>query len=610
MASDQTTLDPDRRSVVDPRKRCSRRGWAAAGLTCLALTWALAAGANEVGAFHPAIDSKVFPVPESLVPAIEFWREVFGKYTTTQVVLHDDEHLGIVYGVVDVSDLYDGSLSDLRVARERSERVKAGVRAVEELLNRLANGDSAGADPKELARVAGMFATVPGGAAKYRQAIRRIRGQTGQRDRFAEAIEISGMFMGELERIMAAHGAPIELSRLPFIESMFNYRARSKVGASGAWQFTRGASVGLLRIDSAVDERSDVLLAADGAARKLVREYDSLRTWPITITGYNHGANGMARAIRQVGSRDIGRIVREYNSRTFGFASRNFYAEFLAAVALYADRETVFPGVTPRAPLRFDEFPAQSYFLLTDLAKLSGIPIDELAELNPALAEETVRGQLMVPAGYRLRVPRGSLARFQTAWADLPADRKLDRQLATRYRVQSGDTLSTIAQRFGTTVVALQRANQLSRPDRIHIGQVLEIPDGRGGRLPPLQVAQAGSAPAAVADATNGDGDTGEHVVRAGESLWTVAQRFGVTVSALASANGLSARDHLRIGQRLRVPAPGAGRASAEHRVRAGDTLSRIAGTYGVTVRSIMDANRLTTTVIHVGQTLRIPAES
>jgi membrane-bound lytic murein transglycosylase D len=459
-----------------------------------------------------------------------------------------------------------------------------------------------------------MFSGVPGGTAKYRHAIRRIRPQTGQRDRFEEAIEISGMFLTEIERVMAAHGAPIELSRLPFIESMFNYRARSKVGASGAWQFTRAASQGLLRIDSAVDERSDVLLAAEGAAKKLVREYDALRTWPVTVTAYNHGAGGMARAVRQLGTRDIGKIVEEYDGRTFGFASRNFYAEFLAAVTLFADRETVFPGVAQLPPLRFDELPAQSFVLLSDLAELTGVGVDELAELNPALSDEVIAGRLLVPAGYRLRVPAGSAVRFQTAWADLPDERKFDRQLATRYRVQRGDTLSTIAQRFGTSVVALQRANQLTRPDRIHIGQVLEIPNGRGGPLPPLRTALAsvGDAPAAATDGTNGGGggEAGAHQVRPGESLWTIAQRFGVTVEALAAANGISAREHLQIGQRLRVPAPGAGRASVVHRVRAGDTLSKIAATYGVSVRSIMDANRLASTVIQIGQSLRIPAAS
>jgi N-acetylmuramoyl-L-alanine amidase len=130
--------------------------------------------------------------------------------------------------------------------------------------------------------------------------------------------------------------------------------------------------------------------------------------------------------------------------------------------------------------------------------------------------------------------------------------------------------------------------------------------------MPPLRASEpaaAAVAPAAVADAATGS--SSEHVVRAGESLWTIAQRFGITVAALAAENSLSARDPLQVGQRLRVPAAGAAPAQrTTHRVRAGETLSRIASSYGVSVRAIMDANRLASTVIQIGQTLRIPAES
>jgi hypothetical protein len=265
-------------------------------------------------------------------------------------------------------------------------------------------------DPGDAARVRYALRNVPGDEpAKYRAAIQRVRAQTGQADRFAEAIRISGMFMPGIERIIEERGLPLVISRLPFVESMFNYRARSKVGASGAWQFTASTGRMYLQMNAAVDARSDVFLAADGAARKLAREYDLLGTWPLTLTAYNHGAAGMARAVRQTGTRDIARIVEEYDGRSFGFASRNFYAEFVAAVAVYEEREQLFPGIEPMPPLRFDEFSAPRYFSVLDLAQLTQSSLRELGELNPALAVDVLRGELLVPPATRCacrRAPR------------------------------------------------------------------------------------------------------------------------------------------------------------------------------------------------------------
>jgi membrane-bound lytic murein transglycosylase D len=492
-----------------------------------------------------ALDPAIFPVPDVLVPNVEFWRAIFSKYESTQTVIHDNLNLDVIYSVVDVGDLKRQGASDVVLERTSRNRVRAEIRKYENVLKALAGVRGATADPADMARVRGLFAASARGKSDFRAAIDRVRGQGGLRDIFHDALATSGMFMPGIEEIFTRYGVPADVARLPFVESMFNYEARSKVGASGVWQFTRSTGRLYLQINSAVDERSDVWLAADGAARLLADHYERLQSWPLAITAYNHGVAGMVRAVSQVGSRDIGQITERYQSRSFGFASRNFYAEFVAVATIYAERDRVFPDVQLKPPIQFDEFRPDKFVSLLDLAHLTRTPVDTIAVLNPALDTEVVRGRLLIPANYPLRVPEGLVPQFKEAFAKLPDTRKLDRQLAMHYRVQRGDTLGGLARRFGTTVSALQQANQLRR-STIYVGQVLEMPSG--------------------------------------QASWTPLVWKGVE------------------------PAGGELAAAAVHIVRAGETLSRIARQYGTTVQNLIRTNNLISTVIHVGQELQVPS--
>lgn len=128
-----------------------------------------------------------------------------------------------------------------------------------------------------------------------------------------------------------------------------------------------------LKMELEYDERFNPLRATEAAARLLTANYKSLATWLLAITAYNHGAAGMRRAVRTTGSRDLGRIVTRYRSRSFGFASRNFYAEFIAATRVYADRARHFPGTSPRPLLRYQEFVPDLYVAIDDLARGAGV---------------------------------------------------------------------------------------------------------------------------------------------------------------------------------------------------------------------------------------------
>ena len=173
-------------------------------------------------------------------------------------------------------------------------------------------------------------------------AIEDIRFQLGQADRFRSGLIRSGAWETHIAETLANLGLPAELAVLPHVESSFNPRAYSKVGAAGLWQFMRSTGRRYMRIDAAVDDRLDPFRSTEAAAQLLAYNYRVLGSWPLALTAYNHGTAGVRHAKETLATDDIVRIVRSYTSRTFGFASRNFYVSFLAALEIDRNPRAVF----------------------------------------------------------------------------------------------------------------------------------------------------------------------------------------------------------------------------------------------------------------------------
>ena len=545
-----------------------------------------------------ALDPELFPLPVELEPNVEFWTRVYTRYDSHQVLLHDERYLNVVYGVLDFTELDAGDKSDGGKQLEKRERIREARELYRGLLKDLAAGRESKTHPEQQERIRRLFDAVPGGRGKYLSATSRIRSQTCLKDQFAAGIERSGLYMAAIEEVFRERGLPLELTRLPFVESLFQWRARSSAAAGGIWQFMPATARHYrLKMELELDERFDPLLAADAAARHLEDNYRSLRTWPLAITAYNHGAGGMRRAVRRLGTRDFGQIVTRFKSRNFGFASRNFYSEFIAAARIYDDREHYFPGVEPKPALDADEFSASSFVPIRELAENAGTALAELKQINPALTSAVWAGHVYLPRGYPLRVPAGRGTAFEAAYAALPDGRKSSHQVGYYYRVRRGDTLGRIAQKFGTSTSALQRANKLRSAHRIRVGQKLLIPPGR----------RAGPAAAVVAQST-----PGVHVVRRGETLSGIAGAYRMSTARLRAANHLENAHRIYVGQRLKVPGRSASGESAgaerrTHVVRSGDTLHAIARRYGTTVRAIQTANRIASTLIRPSQVLIVP---
>lgn len=477
---------------------------AGAGLLILTLTVVAAASSARA-------DESTFPRPRVLEPAVAFWRDIFAKYSEHQVVVHDDWYLGKVYEVLDFrSWAEDGQPLTMPQINEKKRQVEEAELRVRDILLRLdANGGSAeGLGPDER-KVAKMFADVQGDD-KYRLAADRIRTQQGLRERFALGVARQRPYLARMERIFGEEGMPPQLARLPLIESCFDVNAYSKVGAAGVWQFMPSTGRQYMMVNDAVDERKDPLRATRAAARHLMADYDALGDWPLAITAYNHGRGGVARGTDEVNSIDIGDVVMGYRGKAFGFASRNFYAEFLAAVDVTSRADELF-GDLPRMPsVEGDEVELPYAMGIHQAASLAGVSREDLVVANPALLSSVTDGRASMPRGYRLRVPSGGDA-LQVASAE-PPPRAERVQVASRsrsaskasassrrgiakvsastksrsassakkssavvvHRVKPGQTLGGIARQYGTTVEAIRDANKVGKS--VQTGQRLRIP--------------------------------------------------------------------------------------------------------------------------------------
>ncbi len=418
-----------------------------------------------------------FPLYDCITPNVAFWRDIYGKYPSSQGVLHDKRDLRIIYEVLEVEGTWENG------ARERDrQRIERTKERYLEILKSLA----AGVPPqsREEKRVAGLFGA-KATAEDFRVAQDNIRFQSGQKDNFRKGLIRSGAYLAEIKQIMASYGVPEDLAYLPHVESSFNYKAYSKFGAAGIWQFTESTGKQFIAVDYAIDERRDPLKATHAAAKLLRHNYEKLGTWPLAVTAYNHGVNGMMRAKAAKG--DYEKIFQEHESELFKFASRNFYSEFLAAREVAKNYKTFFGSLRIEPPVNSRSVVLPNYAQVDDLIKHLKIDLETFKALNPGLREPVYSGQKLIPRGYEVRVPQqGKVVRLAE---NIPPEiLKEDQAQTNMYQVRQGDTAFSIARQHGVPVADLLRGNGLDEQAVICPGQNLRIPgaDERGVQLAAL----------------------------------------------------------------------------------------------------------------------------
>jgi membrane-bound lytic murein transglycosylase D len=435
--------------------------------------------------------SDPFPMPDAIAPNVAFWKDIYTRYSTLQGVVHDNIDLSVVYGVIDLVPYNAPGASEIN-----RNRMRAGNDKYRQILQRLAR-NPLDPDP-ECRRVARLWAH-SSDAQRFDIAAGRVRCQTGQKDRFEAGLVRSGAYMDAILEILQAHGLPADIAYLPHVESSFNPNAYSKFGAAGMWQFMPATGKRFMVVDYTLDERRDPLTAAQGAARLLLENYTKLGDWPSAITAYNHGTAGMERAKRAHG--DFESIFLNYRGRAFGFASRNFYAEFLAAREAASNYRKYFGELTLDRPVPTRTVVLAGYAAFEDLSAHFKVDPQTLKQMNLALRPPVIDGQKLVPKGYALRLP--AVSGNAQLVAAIPASLYQTAQRPSRFHVvQPGDTVGKIARQHGVTVADLILANNLDRRATIYPQQTLRI-HGKTDPAPPgVLVAAKKMKPATLSPAT------------------------------------------------------------------------------------------------------------
>ena len=446
---------------------------------------------------------------------------------------------------------------------------------------------------------------------------------------FNQWLERSGKYVGLMKSILRENYLPEDLVFLALIESGFNPKAYSPASASGPWQFIRGTATRYgLRIDRWVDERRDPIKSTKAAAAYLKDLYGMFGNWPLAMASYNSGEGNVARAVKRNDTLDFWELRK---TRSLPSETKEYIPKFIAAKMIANNPESYgFNDIQYDQPFEFDEVVLSNCVDLDVVAKCCNVPVSEIKDLNPELIRGCTPPNL---PSYNLRVPKGSKEQFQKNYAALPDEEKVARPKVadnTRYRVRRGDSMKSIARRYGLSVAELASANNLGINSKLKKGRRLTIPDGSAV----VASRKASPTPTKTADSTSSK----TYRARRGDSLASIAKRNGMSLAELASINGLSTKTKLKKGQRLSLVS-GTAVAAADttdevsskpattkksvskstkkktrvasrktYKVKNGDTIVSISKRFKVSQKSLMKANG-NKSALRTGQKLVIPLE-
>lgn len=348
--------------------------------------------------------SAPFHVPKDLRETVNFWLHIYTQFTTQHVVIFDSKHPELVYEVLDFRPLSKTARGPIAYEITRTNRVKKAMAKYRVALARLAGHPKAApSTPEEKNIVAALK------KARHKHKLsdlaQNVRSQTGQRDNIVKGLLAAEAFFPKMEDLFRRVGTPIELTRLSLVESSFDLRAESRVGAAGIWQFMRNPGREFLLIDpnAKVDERLSPLKSTVAAGRLLNENYRRFKSWPLAVTSYNHGLKGLMKLKQK--SEDFNPIAHLFEgcSKTspLGWAARNYYAEFLAVLHAEHYRKVFYgePPITQLRPVAFQIAPTGKSALRVAMDR--GIPLQEFKLLNPDIQD--LRRPL--PIGFYIAVP-------------------------------------------------------------------------------------------------------------------------------------------------------------------------------------------------------------
>lgn len=363
------------------------------------------------------VDNKISPdfkIPADLRERVSFWFDIYTKYSAQEEVIHHADYPWVVFRVVDLRPILEADGNRWVKYHKSVKFSKAQRQDVRNILTRLSkkkNYTKLSPDEQDIYEV---LLQIPGKNRKkvIQGALANLRTQVGQKDFVLKGLESSSLYIPELEKVFAEKNLPLELTRLPFVESSFNVDAVSKVGASGIWQVMPYIGKKLLIMNDAVDERNSPVKAASSAAFILKQNKQILKNWPLALTAYNHGVGSLNTAVKKTGSRDLTFLIRNYKSKSFGFASQNFYSSFLAVLHAEKYRAQIYDTVIPLSPLKFRELKLTKPVRIKELLKFTGLSKEGFQKYNLDIKDDAFKKNLKVPKGYIVHIPDTIITEF------------------------------------------------------------------------------------------------------------------------------------------------------------------------------------------------------
>ena len=424
------------------------------------------------------------------------------------------------------------------------------------------------------------------------------------KDSFTPGLARSGRYLPMFRQIFQDAGLPQDLVYMAHVESAYKTNAYSRAHAKGVFQFiaSTGRRYGL-RVDWWVDERSDPEKAAEAAAAYLTDLYEEFGDWYLAMAAYNAGEGKVRSAIRRTGSKDFWKIAQ---TRYIRRETINYVPAIIAATLISKQPDKYGFSFVPDAQIQYESIEVDGAADLKVLARCAGSDFETMKTLNPAL-----RRYQTPPDGTTIvRVPPGTGETTLAALENVP---RTERVLYVRHKIRRGETLSVIGRKYGVSVSAIQRSNNMGRSTMIREGRILVIPTVAAGAFD--------YAPADEVAVATGEALT--YRVRRGDTLSHIARRYRTTAPAIAAASGIHVSKVLSIGERLTV-IPGVRSTSSArrigqgdgttvasggstHTVRRGDSLWKIANRYGTSVKSLCGLNGISSrSTLYPGMKIRL----
>ncbi len=361
--------------------------------------------------------SDVFFIPDKIKGDVDFWRRVYAEWDNNQVIFYDSK-TKFVYDILNLPKI-DNEISSPKFKKIVEGRSKEIVRILNAIRNRelLPPDDQLGKTIHDVLKKHAML--------NEKDLVDRLKNQNGLRGQFEYGIRVSGRYADDMKAVLRSQGLPDDLLAMVFVESLFYVSATSHAGASGPWGFVKETAINSgIHVNKFADERLDPIIATWAACRYLNKAKAGLSEWPLIITSYNYGYSGMLRAVTNLGTKDFAAILDNHDSPLFGYASKSYYAEFLAAREVLHNQKKYFPSIEKDAAWKYRTVQVLRPVEATDLFRFEVISQENLMKLNPSLTKHTITGHEVIPPEYVLRVPHGMSHYFYQQIKKIPEQKR------------------------------------------------------------------------------------------------------------------------------------------------------------------------------------------